>query len=52
MAEHGCDAKTSLTFNIHEKRIRGLDQTFQLVLLFLQLCWRVQQIDVIGKNLR
>jgi len=42
MREDGGDLKTARTFNIHEKRIRRLNETFELMLLGLKFSRRMK----------
>jgi hypothetical protein len=37
--------------NYHKKRVWGLNKTLELMLPFLKLCWWVEQIDIVLKNL-
>lgn len=50
VAEHGCDAKTTLALHIHEERVGRLHETFQLVLSLFQLRWRMQEINIVGEH--
>lgn len=38
--------------NYHEERVRGLHETFELVLPLLELSRGIQQIDVVLENLK
>jgi hypothetical protein len=44
--------EATLALDVHEERVGALYQALQLVLLLLQLRWRVQQIDIGREHLQ
>ena len=50
--EHRSDIEATLALDVHEERVRRLNQSLELVLARLERGGRVQEIDVLREHLR